>query len=376
MHRDPIPDVRRIAVLRANVLGDLMFSLPALDALRLAYPFAEIVLLGRRWHRALLTGRRSPVDRVAILGDELFDGLSLAPRPPAVVEAAVRALGVTDVDLAIQLHGGGRTSNPVIRALGARVTAGLRTPDAPPLDRWLPYVYWQHEIHRGLEVVGLAGAPPVDPAPRLQVGDTDRRAAEAVLRDDGRPLAVLHPGANDGRRRWSAARFAAVGDALVVDGWQVAITGSVDERSLTASVASVMHRAALDLGGRLELPGLVGVLDRAELVVSNDTGPLHLAVAVGTPTVGIFWIGNLVNGAPAYRERHRPVIGWRLDCSVCGTDCIRGRCDHSASFVDDVTVAEVLDAIGSLRDRTTPSTGMPDTERHPAAGMEVAAGRS
>src|SRR5438309_10264707 len=102
----PDPSVTKIAVLRANAIGDLIFALPALDALRAAYPAAEIVLLGTAWHARFLAGRPGPVDRVVELPPGALDGGS----PDAEFVAAMRA---ERFDLALQLHGGGRTSNPL-----------------------------------------------------------------------------------------------------------------------------------------------------------------------------------------------------------------------------------------------------------------------
>ena len=168
-----VPGVRRIAVLRANALGDLVFALPALESLRAAYPEAEIVLLGRAWHRAFLARRPAPVDRVipvppGAIGDE-----------PQRMDDARRktfmdSLRAERFDIALQMHGGGRHSNPFVRAMGARLTAGPATPDAPPLDRVIPYVYYQSEYARCLEIVGLAGARPAGLRPRLAVTDADR----------------------------------------------------------------------------------------------------------------------------------------------------------------------------------------------------------
>src|SRR5690348_1718880 len=119
------PDINKIAVVRANALGDYIFALPALDALRAAYPAAEIVLLGAPWHAQFLTGRPGPVDRVIAL-----------PPLPVTDPAFLAALRAERFDMAVQLHGGGRHSNRLVADLGARVTAGLRAEDAPPLDRW------------------------------------------------------------------------------------------------------------------------------------------------------------------------------------------------------------------------------------------------
>jgi ADP-heptose:LPS heptosyltransferase len=343
-----VDGVAKIAVLRANRLGDLLFAAPALDALRAAYPAAELVLLGARWHVGFLGARPSPVDRVVPVpptpGVNDIDGAHVGESEREAFLAAMRA---ERFDLALQLHGGGRFSNPFVRALGARVTAGARTEDAAPLDRWLRYVYFQNEVARYLELVGLVGAEPVGLEPRLAVTEADRAEA-ARAAGVGAPLIVLHPGASDARRRWPPASFAAVGDALAARGLRVAVTGSEAEAALVGAVVGAMQHDALDLAGRLSLGGLVGLMAGAALVVSNDSGPLHVAGAVGTPAVGIFWGGNVVTGAPPYRARLRPVASWRTACPACGTDCMTGACDHHDSFVADVPVAEVLAAAEDL----------------------------
>ncbi len=338
-----VGDVRRIAVLRATALGDYVFALPALDALRIAYPAAEIVLLGRSWHAAFLTGRPGPVDRVIALPERL-PADDRPELPPGERDAILRPIAAERFDLAIQLHGGGRHSNGVVLALGARLTAGSRTPDAPALDRFVPYAYYQPEVFRNLEIVGLVGARAASVEPVLAVTDGDRAALERdapTLAGSREPIAVLHPGASDPRRRWPPAWFAAVGDRLARAGVRVAVTGTGPEASIVADVVGAMRAPALDLAGRLDLPAMTALLERASVVVSNDTGPLHLAAAVGSATVGIYWCGNVINAGPPFRSRHRLGISWRLECPVCGIDCTRASCGHRVSFVADVPPDEV-----------------------------------
>jgi len=373
-----MPDVHKIAVLRANGLGDFIFALPALDALRRGYPDAEIVLLGAPWHARFLTGRPGPVDRVVELPP--LPGIRQA-RPgeptgdPGELLAALRA---ERFDLALQLHGGGRYSNPLVASLGARITAGLRAPDAPPLDHCIPYVYYQPEVFRYLEVVGLVGAPAVTYRPNLALTDDDRKEAAAVVPGDRRELAgrrgqhrrelagrrgqqrrlvALHPGATDERRRWPAGRFAAVGDALAASGAEILVTGTAPERAAVDAVTGAMHHPVRPLVDELSLGGLAALYARCALVVANDTGPVHLAAAVGAPTVGIYWVGNFMNGAPVDRTRHRPLVSWTLNCPECGLDCTRdlypargggSGCDHSPSFVADIPTVEVVDAAVQL----------------------------
>lgn len=338
-----VPGVGKIAVLRANALGDLLFATPALAALRAAYPAAEIVLLAREWHAGFVPGRIESVDRTVAVPPAA--GVVPGDGDPAEVERFVASMAAERFDLALQLHGGGRDSNPFVRRLGARVTAGTHSPDAQALDRSVPFLYYQSEVWRMLEVVGLVGALPVPHQlePRVTVLDRDlEEAAGVAAAGDGGRLVALHPGATDGRRRWPAARFAAVGDALASRGADVVVTGDAEEADLVGEVVATMTAKAQGVAGVLSAGGLAGLLSRCAVVVSNDTGPLHLAAAVGAATVGIFWCGNLITAGPATRRRHRPAISWRLDCPVCATNCITGACDHDASFVADVPLDAVL----------------------------------
>ncbi|MBA2625069.1 MAG: glycosyltransferase family 9 protein, partial [Acidimicrobiia bacterium] len=92
--------------------------------------------------------------------------------------------------------------------------------------------------------------------------------------------------------------------------------------------------------GSLSVGGLAALYERCAVVVSNDTGPLHLAGAVGAAAVGIFWCGNLLNYGPVDRSRHRPLVSWRQRCPGCGRTMLEG-CDDATPFVADITVPEV-----------------------------------
>lgn len=345
-----VAGVERIAVLRANGIGDFVMALPALWALRAAYPEAEITYLGTPWHADLLSGRPGPWDRVLVVppypgvrGGRETDGDTEEVRQFLAAQRRER------YDVALQLHGGGANSNPFVTALDARVTAGPRDVDAPPLDRWLRYDYHQHEVHRFLEVVGLVGAPPVELEPRLPVTAADRAAADSVVADLQRPLVVLHPGATDPRRRWPEECFAVVADELARHGAAVALVGSgPDDEQAARRITASMRAPVLDLVGSLPLGTMVGVLERARLLVGNDSGPRHLAGAVGTATVAIYWCGNLVNAGPITRRRHRVTVSFRLLCPECAADQSRGRCPHDPSFVADVQVQDVVGAASKL----------------------------
>jgi ADP-heptose:LPS heptosyltransferase len=139
------------------------------------------------------------------------------------------------------------------------------------------------EADRALSLAGAAGFA-------LPGGDDGALAVRRPLPDvtalvGSEPYVVLHPGTSVPARAWGAHRCIEATRLLVDSGWRVAVTGSGAERGLTASVAAP---GALDLGGRTSLPQAAAVLDRASVVIVGNTGPAHLAAAVGTPVVSLF----------------------------------------------------------------------------------------
>lgn len=383
-----LDEVKKIAVLRPNAVGDFVFALPALHALKHAYPDAELVFIGKAWHADFLQGRPGPVDRVVVL-----------PRVPGVggpvdepvdahaVERFVDRMRREGFDIVVQMYGGGRYSNPFVLRFGARLAIGARADDAPPLDRWVAQVEPANRRLALLEIAALAGATLPWIRRELAVTPADREAAVRVLPPDcpgaadvrlaehettvsaspqevSRPLVLQPPGSSDPRRCWPAERFAAIGDALAAAGALVAVNGTAQEGGLVRRIVGGMRHPALDLAGKLGLGGLCGVLERAALVLANDTGPLHLALAIGTPAVGLFWHTNLVDGAPLRPGLLRAAVSAQVKCSVCGADNRAFRCPHQESFLQDISVDEVLGlALAQLRRRVAnaPDARAPDT---------------
>jgi ADP-heptose:LPS heptosyltransferase len=370
---EPFSVVSRIAVLRGGGLGDLMFALPAMAALKAAYPDATVTLLGTPIHAELLSQTMGPVDETVIL--PFSEGVRPGPEDDDELEKFFTEMRARNFDLAVQLHGGGRYSNPFLLRLGARHTVGTRTPDAAPLERTVPYLYYQHEPLRALEVAGFAGAPPRELEARLQaLPEFGQQLAQDLPLGSGGPgndpTLVIHPGATDPRRRWPAERFAAVARKASDDGFRVLVVGDSSEKELAETVVELavedahadqskaVRPAIESLAGKLSLGELAALLAGSSVVLANDSGPRHLAQALGTPTVGIYWTGNAINAAPLGRSLHRIHLGWATRCEVCGVDVTQvgwtaPRCPHNESTVKAVEPAEVYEDVLQLT-ATTP----------------------
>jgi ADP-heptose:LPS heptosyltransferase len=168
---------------------------------------------------------------------------------------------------------------------------------------------------------------------------------------------VLHPFATDVRRTWNPYNYIDVANELYREGYQIVFSGSKRDAAGLEDVISNIEVPAISTAGKTTLGGLAALLEQASLVIAPDTGPLHLARAIGTPTVGIYWAPNLINWGPLQRSIDRPVICWEMKCSLCGvipnipypfepqTECL-----HKTSFVEAIKKEDVLkEAITLLR---------------------------
>lgn len=250
-----------LVILRALGLGDFLTGVPAYRGLRAAYPEHEIVLAA--------PGVLEPLARLTGAIDRVLPTRELEP-----VEWAGPA-----PDVAVDMHGNGLASHQLVRALGARMTMMFASEAAPDVDG----PWWrddEHEVRRWCRLVEWYGVTADPDALLLDRPSLTSRAPGAV---------VVHPGAASGSRRWPAERFAAVAEALAAEGERVVITGNSAELGLGLRVAlgAGLGEEAV-LAGRLGLDGLATLVAEASLVISNDTGVAHLAVAYGVPSVTLY----------------------------------------------------------------------------------------
>jgi heptosyltransferase-2 len=255
-------------------------------------------------------------------------------------------------------------------ALFARL-AGARRRRGTPTDgrAWLlteraPRVEapGEHRVRFYLRVAGVAGDGDGEvPVPRLRVPAEARAELDALgARGDGAPVVGIFPGSRAPARRWPADRYAELARRLAARGLRVWVFGDARERELTARVAAAAGARGLDWGGRTSLPVLAAALARCRWLVTNDTGPLHLAAALGTPVIAVFGSSDPRRTGPV-GVPHR--VLWRRDlpCVPCLRNACprRGRGTALPSAVNEclalVSVDEVERAVEEMeRTVTTP----------------------
>ncbi len=334
--------VRRIVVFRALVLGDLLCAVPALRALRAAYPEAEITLVSLPW-AAELAQRLRAVDRyVAFPG---YPGLPERAPDIGALPAFLERMQHARFDLAVQLHGSGQLVNPLVAAFGARRTAGFARPGeyAPDPALFAPWPTTGHEIERLLTLtdhLGLArrGLHLEFPLTAADIAWRDERLAAGSY-------VCVHPGAQLPSRRWPVERFARVANAIAQRGLRVVVTGTAQEGALAAEMARRMCALPLDLTGRTTLWQFGALVQGAAAVVANDTGISHVAAALGTPSVIVSCGADPARWAPLDRARHR-VLAAAVPCRPCA----HRTCPTQHECATAVAAEDVLDALGTLRE--------------------------
>jgi ADP-heptose:LPS heptosyltransferase len=332
---------RKIAIFRALQLGDMLCAVPALRALRAAAPHAHITLIGMPWATSFVKRFHRYIDDLLI-----FPGYPGFPEQPAHLHAMPNFLAEAQrrrFDLAIQMHGSGRLSNPLTVLLGAETNAGFYSEGeyCPDPQRFIAWQEDEHEVLRFVRLMRALGIAPQGEHLEFPLTDSDYRSLQHSHQSLPAPgtYVCIHPGARLPSRRWLPQRFAEVADCIAQAGWKIVLTGSPDEAPITRAVHEAMRLPALDLTGKTDLGGLAALLSQAKLVVSNDTGISHVAAAVGAPSVIVSCGSDARRWAPLDRTRHR-MISIDLPCRPCmHLDCPIGhRC---ADEVDAPRVAQL-----------------------------------
>lgn len=245
-----------VLVLRALGIGDLATAVPAIRAVRAAWPGQRLALAAPAW-LAQLVPLIGAVDELAVT-----PGLRRSPL-------------VSLPDVAVNLHGRGPQSHQLLARLKPRRMLGFNLLGGP---------VWrddEHEVARWCRMLRWYG---------IEADESDLALYKPKSPPVVRSATVLHVGAKASPRRWDPARFAAVARVLAASGHRVVLTGNANEYPITSVIESSLGAGVdcLNLAGHLDLEQLAALICSARLVISGDTGVAHLATAYSTPSVVLF----------------------------------------------------------------------------------------
>ena len=348
------PRASRILIVRLSALGDVVHALPMLDALRRAQPAAHIGWLVEEKAASLLAGHPQ-IDRLWVAPRAQVVKLLRRGRVLAALRLLVgfaRELRAAHYDLVIDAHGNARASFLALCS-GARRRIGYAHGYAKEgagwlyTDRVVPTRPRQLKVQRALELLGPLGIDPRGARAVLGIPDAMREWARAQVAElGGRPVVAIHPGVSEfgAIKQWAPERFGGTAIRLARErGARCLVTWGPGERDLAQRVVAASEGTAVlgpQTGSILHLAALYQACD---LVIGVDTGPLHLAAALGVPVVGLYGPKDPAVYAPwdARTGAAAVVVSRPVHCSPCNRrTCANGTVICMPAIqVDDVVAA-------------------------------------
>jgi ADP-heptose:LPS heptosyltransferase len=335
-----LPADAHILVVKLAAIGDLLLATPALRALRESYPGAQIDLLVTPSSAGVLNDWEV-INRVIVLDKYLFDypkQFLTNPLNLLKLRPLLRDLRGGHYDAVLLMHHltlffGRRKHQALITATGAKYLVGLDNGHGWFLNVKVPDrgFGFLHEADYNLAIAEAVGGKTSEKWLTMPLNETHRSAARQLVFGEGtpeqtrRPLIAMHPGSGgySTARRWAPERFAQLADTLYQEvGGQLLLVGGPEEAELHAQILNLLGSSvpARSLAGRGSIQVTAAALELADLFIGNDAGPMHLAAAVGTPTVAIFGLSNSAAWGPYTGNkpgRKALVVKQDLPCMPC-----------------------------------------------------------
>lgn len=327
-----VAGLKKILIIKPSSLGDIVHSLPVLDALHRCFPGAEVHWLVAKGFEGILEGHPM-IKKLWVIHKDQWKEMTKLRTTISELRQLYRNLRAENYDCAIDLQGLFR-SGLIAKATGSPMRIGFAE------AREGSTVFYTHKVPGGKDIHAVdrymkipiflgCGATGVRfPLPPVRAGLTDGLTPS-------REYAVLVPGARKPVNRWPAQRFGELASRLPL---KTVVVGGKGDRALAEEVVKGSGGKAVSLAGKTGLKELISIIQGARFVVSNDTGPMHVAAAFGVPVFALFGPANPVRTGP-YGEGHT-VIRKMISCSPCyRRSCNNPRC------MDMITVREVAGII-------------------------------
>lgn len=298
----------KILLIRLSSLGDIVLTTPAIRAVRAHFPDAYIAMLVAKQSAEIL--RENPHLNEIITFERLAKN-----KDTGEMLRVIRLLRERKFTMAIDLQRKFRTEMLMyFSGTAERIGKGrFSTVRVPEQDN-------KHATAHYFDLLHAAGIPAEDQRLELFLSESERldtaQRFDTAGVNDGQLKVGVFPGAGWKLREWMPDRFAAIGDKLVEHfNANVLIFGGEKETELVQTVAALMNARAIPFAGNLQIRQLAACLEKCDLFLTNDTGPMHIAAAVGTPTVSLFGPGNHIRFQPV-GELHQ-TIRHAVPCSPC-----------------------------------------------------------
>ncbi|GAB4389849.1 MAG: lipopolysaccharide heptosyltransferase I [Thermodesulfovibrionales bacterium] len=327
-------EIRKVLVVKPSALGDIVHSLPFLAALRRRFKDALIHWVVALPFAGLLEGHPM-VDRLWVVNKDLWKRLSRSGETVREIRALLSGLRKERFDLAVDLQGLLR-SGVMTGASRAPVRVGFSEAREGSRLFYTHRVKGGRDVHavdRYLKVAAFLGCDTTEVSFPLPSAPEARE----IFPELPPRYAVIAPGAGKAANRWPEERFGELAARLSIP--SVVISGRSDA-ALAGRVAAASGGKALSLAGRTGIRELIAVIKGAGYFISNDTGPMHIAAALGVPVFAIFGPANPVRTGP-YGEGHT-VFREELECSPCYA---RKPCKEDLRCLRAITVERVLGEI-------------------------------
>lgn len=363
---------RRVVAIRLDNLGDVVLATPAIHAIRQSLPAARITLLASEV--GAQAGRLNPdIDEVVVYRAPWMDPWSRLPQDPAREMAAIARLREGQYDAAVIFSSFRQSPLPAaylcyLAGIPLRLAASIDGPGSLLTTRHKHPERMMHEVERGLDLVAAVGMTTDDDRLVLRVPD-EAHAEAAALVAGQRPLVAVHPGCTMPARTYPWEQYAEAIGLLVRDlDARVVVTGAADEQPLVEAIVERLdpwiRPRVTAAAGTLAFPAFCALIAAADVVVTNNTGPMHVAAAVQTPVVALFALTNPPEQWAPWRVSHRML--WRdIPCRLCYSRV----CPTTHDCLARVSPAEIVQAAADLMLETARSVDAAPRNRADILGM-------
>jgi len=336
----------RILVARLDRIGDVILSTPVFKNIRNAFPESYIAVMVRPYARQIVEG--NPYIDEVLLYDKSGKESGLLGNINFISRLRSKRF-----DLAIALHPTVRT-HLVTALAGIPERVGYDSKWGALLTRRVPHTKQfglKHELDYNLDLLRYIGLDPRDRELYMPTDSaSEKKISDIFMRSgitDSDMVVAVNPSASCRSKRWRVENFAKVADYLARrHGAKIVVMGSPDDKIFGERVSSTMEERCLDLSGQTSISDVASILRRSKLFISNDSGPVHIACAVGTPVIDIF--GRSDKGLSPKRwgpvGARSIVLHKDVGCGVC----LAHNCDKNFKCIESITSGEVIEASDRL----------------------------